>query len=328
MIFFFVVVLVPGIADSIPSTEDNVFQILIDPEIVNDVVFDPYLGLFFTINSDNAEKIMTVKIPKNFPTLTTREEPSINDSMIVIGDDNLELYTEMTKDTCFYNYEIFLQDSKNIQMLFTYPPVNEPHIISKQIDSDCFDKVFSNDYVSSSMTALITKSEPQKSKENIKEGVCELGMHLEDGVCVVIPKTEKVSNDHGGDCLIATASYGTELSPQIQMLREVRDNILFSTNSGVVFMSGFNTVYYSFAGDIAQAERDNPLFKESVKLFITPMISSLSIMTLASEGSESEVIFFGVLTIGLIAGIYIVIPVIVVWQIRKQIKLMNTESQN
>ena len=49
------------------------------------------------------------------------------------------------------------------------------------------------------------------------------------------------------------------------------------------------------------------------------MISTLSVMTLASDGSESEVIFFGVSAIGLIVGMYIAAPVIVVWQVRKRL---------
>jgi len=41
-------------------------------------------------------------------------------------------------------------------------------------------------------------------------------------------------------CLIATAALGTELAPQVQMLREIRDNVLFKTNSGTAFMTGFD----------------------------------------------------------------------------------------
>ena len=149
------------------------------------------------------------------------------------------------------------------------------------------------------------------------ETICGPGATVVDEKCVgfELPPGEKYSED----CLIATASYGSELAPQVQMLREVRDNILLSTYSGTLFMDGFNSAYYSFSPQVAQLENENPIFKEAVKTFITPMISTLSVMTLASENSESEVIFFGVSTIGLIVGMYIVTPVIVVWQVRKRI---------
>lgn len=147
------------------------------------------------------------------------------------------------------------------------------------------------------------------------EVICGPRTMLIDGKChpdAVLTAVHK-------DCLIATASYGSELAPQVQMLREIRDNILFSTYSGTLFMDAFNSVYYSFSPQIAQLENENPVFREAVKIFITPMISVLSVMTLANEGSESDVVFFGVSTVGLVVGMYIVTPVIVVWQVRKRI---------
>ena len=63
-----------------------------------------------------------------------------------------------------------------------------------------------------------------------------------------------------------------------------------STSSGVAFMSGFNQLYYSFSPTIADMERENPMFQQAVRAFITPMISTLSIMTLADDGSEAEVL--------------------------------------
>jgi peptidyl-prolyl cis-trans isomerase B (cyclophilin B) len=55
--------------------------------------------------------------------------------------------------------------------------------------------------------------------------------------------------EEGGGCLIATATYGSELAPQVQQLREIRDNMILSTESGTAFMSGFNQFYYSFSKD-------------------------------------------------------------------------------
>jgi hypothetical protein len=145
---------------------------------------------------------------------------------------------------------------------------------------------------------------------------------LKDGECVSI---ESLRDDSpgGGGCLIATATYGSELAPQVQFLREVRDNTVLSTSSGAVFMTAFNEFYYSFSPTIADWERQNPAFKEAVKLFITPMISSLSIMTLADSGSEAEVLAFGISVIALNIGLYIVAPTAFAYKIQKHYRLRN-----
>ena len=125
------------------------------------------------------------------------------------------------------------------------------------------------------------------------------------------------SAEEGGGCLIATATYGSELAPQVQQLRELRDNQLLQTDSGTAFMGMFNDVYYSFSPMIADYERENPLFKEAVKLAITPMISSLSLMENAN--SESEVLGIGISVIMLNIGMYLGIPAVVIVGIRKRI---------
>jgi len=131
---------------------------------------------------------------------------------------------------------------------------------------------------------------------------------------------ELVSNqesEEGGGCLIATATYGSEMSPQVQLLREIRDNQLMNTESGSAFMSGFNELYYSFSPTIANMERQSPIFKEIVKVGLTPMLSSLSLMENAN--SESEVLGLGLSVIALNLGMYIGLPAIVVVGIRKRI---------
>ena len=73
--------------------------------------------------------------------------------------------------------------------------------------------------------------------------------------------------NEGGGCLIATAAFGSEMAPQIQFLREIRDNTVMSTQSGTAFMTGFNHFYYSFSPYVADYERENPVFKEAVKSY-------------------------------------------------------------
>ncbi len=150
---------------------------------------------------------------------------------------------------------------------------------------------------------------------------CTIDEILKDGECVSI---ESLTGDStGGGCLIATATYGSELAPQVQFLREVRDNTVLSTSSGSVFMTSFNEFYYSFSPTIADWERQNPAFKEAVKLFITPMISSLSIMTLADSGSEVEVLAFGISVIALNIGLYIVAPTAFAYKIHRHYRTRN-----
>ena len=128
-------------------------------------------------------------------------------------------------------------------------------------------------------------------------------------------ETTSVKSGNGGGCLIATATYGSELAPQVQMLREIRDNQLMNTESGKSFMSGFNELYYSFSPIIADYERENSHFKEAVKLAITPMLSTLAIMENAD--SESEVLRLGLSVIALNLGMYVGFPAIVIISIRK-----------
>jgi peptidyl-prolyl cis-trans isomerase B (cyclophilin B) len=131
--------------------------------------------------------------------------------------------------------------------------------------------------------------------------------------------TEENANqqsEEGGGCLIATATYGSELAPQVQQLRELRDNQLLQTESGTAFMGTFNDIYYSFSPIIADYERENPYFKEAVKLAISPMISTLSIME--SAESESEVLGLGLSVIALNIGMYLGIPAIIIFGIKKR----------
>jgi hypothetical protein len=108
------------------------------------------------------------------------------------------------------------------------------------------------------------------------------------------------------------------MATQVQQLRELRDNTLLQTESGKSFMSIFNNIYYSFSPYIADYERENPVFKEVVKLVITPMISSLSILNYVDMNSESEVLGYGISLILLNLGMYLGVPAVVVIGIRKR----------
>ena len=127
-------------------------------------------------------------------------------------------------------------------------------------------------------------------------------------------------NGEGGGCLIATATFGSEMAPQVQQLRELRDNTILSTESGTAFMSGFNQIYYSFSPMISDLERESPVFKEAVKLTLTPMLSSLSLLNYVDINSEEEMLGYGISLILLNIGMYAGIPafgILKLYQFRK-----------
>jgi len=151
-----------------------------------------------------------------------------------------------------------------------------------------------------------------KTVGTIDESVCGPGTVMKDGRCV----PEESSS--GGGCLIATATFGSELAPQVQQLRELRDNTLLKTESGSTFIAGFNQFYYSFSPTIADWERQNPVFKEAVKLVITPLITSLSLLNYVDMDSEAGVLVYGISLILLNVGMYFAVPVGIVVLIRRK----------
>ena len=161
------------------------------------------------------------------------------------------------------------------------------------------------------VTETVVEPEPEPVME-VSEPVCGKGTVLKDGLCVV------EENERGGGCLIATAAYGSEMAPQIQFLREIRDNTVLQTESGTSFMTGFNQFYYSFSPVIADYERENPAFKETVKLALTPMLTSLAILNYVDIDSEAEMLGYGIGIILLNIGMYFVAPAVIIMKIKNR----------
>ena len=132
-------------------------------------------------------------------------------------------------------------------------------------------------------------------------------------------KVTQVAKEKKGGCLIATAAFGSEMAPQVQFLRELRDNTVLQTESGTSFMAGFNQFYYSFSPAIADYERENPAFKEAVKITLTPLLTSLTLLQYVDIDSESEMLGYGIGIILLNIGMYFVAPAVLIMAVRKRI---------
>jgi len=269
----------------------------------------------FVLNTDETNKITDKKFNVsidgksysiNSKSSSTVESINYIDSeksfLIIINEDSSEGFMELSlpKSSITSSYRTSLDDvtifptesksGQSINLSFKY--ANGIHSI--RIITDTVTKVESETKTDSTSVLL------QDDKEETIE-----------------TKPDNESTKEGGGCLIATATYGSEMALEVQQLRELRDNQLLNTASGTQFMGMFNDIYYSFSPIIADYERENPLFKEAVKIAITPMISSLSLMENAN--SESEVLGIGISVIMLNIGMYLGVPAVVIVGIRKRI---------
>jgi len=174
-------------------------------------------------------------------------------------------------------------------------------------------------YGGSSGAPVVEEEAPEPTQTAVDEEpvmessqpVCGPGTELKNNVCVA-------EQQKGGGCLIATAAFGSEMAPQVQFLREIRDNTVLQTQSGTTFMTGFNQFYYSFSPTIADYERENSAFKETVKIAITPMLTSLAILNYVDIDSEEEMLGYGIGVILLNIGMYFVAPAAIIFKIRKR----------
>ena len=159
------------------------------------------------------------------------------------------------------------------------------------------------------------KSEPIKITV---EDASSVGMNDDKSPSSSNEQTNQQTDSQGGGCLIATATFGSELSPQVQQLRELRDSKILQSNVGNAFMTSFNQIYYSFSPTIADFERESPAFKEFVKITITPLLTSLSILNNFELNSDEEILGIGIGIISLNLAMYVGIPALLILKIRSR----------
>ena len=133
-----------------------------------------------------------------------------------------------------------------------------------------------------------------------------------------VEEKDDITDSEGGGCLIATAAFGSEMAPQVQFLREIRDNTVLQTHSGTSFMIGFNQFYYSFSPIIADYQRESPVFKEAIKITLTPLLTSLTLLNYVDVDTEQEMLGYGISIILLNIGMYFVAPAVVIIAIKKK----------
>lgn len=267
--------------------------------------------------------IGTVIVEENPPSIPVPSEIDEIDNLLTSGDDMLD--KEKFWDAIYYYDKVLTLDPSNLSAL-----INKGFALDnlgKYEDAITFyDKALLVD--PNDVDALNNKGVALENLGKYKDALFYYERALEvdpdysiarENKDAILQELSDTKSRQGGGCLIATATYGSELAPQVQMLREVRDNVLFSTNSGTVFMAGFNEFYYSFSPTISDWERQNPVFKESVKILLTPMLSTLSILNYVDINSEHAMLGYGVGIILLNVGMYLVFPALLVMSVRRRL---------
>lgn len=126
-----------------------------------------------------------------------------------------------------------------------------------------------------------------------------------------IPVTLQVSG-----CLIATATFGSELAPEVQFLRDFRDYKILQTFAGSSFMVAFNDWYYSFSPAVAQFEYNHPPARAGMEVVLYPLIEILRIGAAAYDilpiNHEAGAVLSGLTISALLGTIYIGLPLTVI----------------
>ena len=203
----------------------------------------------------------------------------------------------------------------------SFDTAKEKQLIVVDIPREILDVETLNVYITES--GLIPDDEDRLKKQVI-ERVPTIGVVLRSNIAgtVLISNLSipDAKSSEGGGCLIATAAYGSEMAPQVQFLREIRDNTVLQTQSGTSFMTAFNTFYYTFSPTVADYERENPVFKEAVKVGLTPLLTSLTILNYVDIDTEQEMLGYGIGIIMLNIGMYFVAPAVVIIALKKRIR--------
>ena len=71
---------------------------------------------------------------------------------------------------------------------------------------------------------------------------------------------------------------------------------------------------------VADYERENPVFKEAVKVTRTPMLTSLTLLNYVDVDSEQEILGYGIGIILLNIGMYFVAPAAAIIAIKNKIR--------
>ena len=245
----------------------------------------------------------------------------VNPAFGLISEDGTGLIERFDVNVDGHIFEVITTSNYDIEEHeFNKDEKRLTFFINSSLENNLGEMVLPNELLGDNLTFYVNDV---KSIQNVKssEKISFITLNFtgigNNKIDIIGTEIAETFDSQGGGCLIATATFDSEMSEQVQQLRELRDNSLLQTEYGTAFVKSFNQFYYSFSPFIADYERENVLFKEAIKITITPMLLSLSVLNYVDIDSEQTVLGYGIGIISLNAMMYLGLPILGIVSLRR-----------
>jgi len=245
----------------------------------------------------------------------------VNPAFGLISEDGTGLIKRLNVNVDGHIFEVITTSNYDIEEHeFNKDEKRLTFFINSSLENNLGEIVLPNELLGDNLTFYVNDV---KSIQNVKssEKISFITLNFtgigNNKIDIIGTEIAETFDSQGGGCLIATATFDSEMSEQVQQLRELRDNSLLQTEYGTAFVKSFNQFYYSFSPLVADYERENTLFKEAIKITITPMLLSLSVLNYVDIDSEQTVLGYGIGIISLNAMMYLGLPILGIVSLRR-----------
>jgi M6 family metalloprotease-like protein len=110
-------------------------------------------------------------------------------------------------------------------------------------------------------------------------------------------------------CIIATVTFGSEATPEVQFLRNFRDQLVLSTHAGSAFMNVFNLWYYSFSPQVADFIVVHDAVRSPLRAVLYPLLGVLELSSATYSAFQSfpelAITIAGIVASALIGLVYL-----------------------
>jgi len=127
--------------------------------------------------------------------------------------------------------------------------------------------------------------------------------------------------------VIATATFGSVLAPEVVYMRYVRDQLIGSTPSGRTLIEAFNTFYYAWSPAVAEVIAGNGLLRAIFRIILLPLVGIVHVsamifrtVALMTGQTDRASVFAFVAAAVMTISVYIALPIAAVAKSKQTIR--------